>query len=355
MTGPFVSALSVIDPVARTVVANITLPRTGPFSIAAVAGCASGETVVVAPAYATGAATTALTVAPPSAGTAPVTTNLTSVIAPRLASVPGAAPSYFASDANCGIYSANDATLTRYSGFPAATGTPVGATGWTANSSLAVQGNTLYGITVSTTPAGAPGSPPTVTGTLQSVPLSGGPAQSLGSLFSGSYDADLGMEVGGVHVYDLNTSCGNSYLTSIPGRHTTSAGTGTTTPHDFTVAPNGTVYFLTGSSSGGRTSGHVVSPEEAQRYAAARRAGMAGRQPLMVATAAPEVTLTGNAAAVTADGRFIAVGTSGSGATPASVQVYAIPAAPGATPNPVGSPIPLPSAQPLLGRLVFPH
>ncbi len=344
--GVTTGALSVIDPVAGTVVANITLPQSGPYSIAAIAGCASGETAVVAPSYATGAVTTALTLAPPATGRAPVTTDLTGVIQPRALSQNGVSPSYFASDANCGMYSANDATLTRYSGFPAATGTPVGATGWTANSSLAVQGNTIYGLTETT-------SGPTGTGVLQSVPLTGGPATTIGTAYSNFVQSDFGMEVGGVNVYELNTGCSGSYLTTVPANQTTQVSSGINSVRDFAVAPNGTVYLLSDAASGGRTYGRTVSPFDAKRDAAAR-----ARVAFVSPTVTPPpgvVSLTGNAAAVTADGRFLVVGTSGAGTTPASVQVYAIPSAVGASPSPIGSPIPLPSAQPVVGRLVFPR
>ena len=307
--------------------------------MAAIAGCASGETVVVSSLKAAGT-TTAVTLAPPSAGAAPVTTDLTGTVGHHAYSATDTSPNYLASDSNCGLYSAADAALTRYSGFPAVTATPLSAAGWSANSSLAVQGGTLYGITATSNG----GSPPTITLALQSVPVTGGTVQSVGPVASGFFEADFGMVVGGVNVYELNTSCGTAYLSSIPSLTTTPASSNS----DFTVAPNGTVYMLAGSTT---------SPSAQRRAALARYAAQhpeaALRRPQTVASPPPTVTVTGAAGAVSADGRFLAVGLNGGSG--ASVQLYAVPASAGAAPTPLGTPIPLASAQPIVRQMAFPH
>jgi hypothetical protein len=337
--------LSVIDPVLGAVVATVPLAITDPYPMAAIAGCASGETVVVASLNAS-AATTGVTLAPPSSGTAPVTTDLTGTVAHHAYAGSALSPNYLASDANCGLYSAADTALTRYSGFPNVIATPLSAPGWAANSSLAVDGSTLYGIGVVTTVGPPPMNFPTTSGTLQSVPVTGGTVATVGTVFSSPFSgSDFGMVVGGTNVYDLNTSCGTAYLSSVPSLNKV------TVPNaDFTVAPNGTIYSFTGSPT---------SPSSLRRVALARSAAQhadaAKKSPQIVAlTPPPTVAMPGAAGAVTADGRFLAVGQNGSGGA-ASVQLYTIPAVQNASPSPLGTPIALPSAQPVVRQMAFPR
>ncbi len=336
--------MSAIDPVKVALVSSQALPGiTDPYPMAAIAGCAAGEHVVVASLKAS--ATVADVYYASTSTSAPTQSNPSTIHARAYTNGP-ASPNYFASDANCGLYSAADAALTRYSGFGSGiTATPLSAPGWTANSSLAVQGSTLYGITV--TNSGS--APPTSTGTLQSVPVSGGAVQTLGPVFSAAFTADFGMVVGGVNVYDLNTNCANAFLTKIPSL------TSTSTPgSDFAVAPNGTVYLFSGST----TSPSAVRRAAFARYAAEHRvAASTTRQPLRAIgtpppSPPPTVIISGAAGAVSADGRFLVVGASG--ATSSTAQVYAIPSTPGASPLPLGTPIPL-GAQAVVRKMAFPH
>jgi hypothetical protein len=311
------NALYVVDPIARTVVGTFPLPTYGAYdgsTVVGVAGCATGETVLVSQE----GFTDGVTLPPPGSSTSSVAAvSLTGRIAPRSTFVSGSANDYLAADSACGVYSALDATPTRYSGFGSTvTATPIttsGAVTWAPNDAIAVAGSTIYATNVDSS---------TSTYTVQSVPVAGGNVTNVGTVPAlGS--SDFGLCVGGSTVYELNSSCSSSppsfgyALTTIPGLVSTSLGTttlGTTptgAPRGYAVAPNGTVYLF------------IPTPSA---FSAA-------------SSSVPVVDVATTAGAVMSDGRYLA--TLSTSTTVPSVQIESTSATVGGSPTPVGSPIPL--------------
>jgi len=310
------NAISVIDPLTQTLVGTFALPSSNVYATPAlvgVAGCATGETVIVSQ---DSSFTEGLTLPPPGSSTSSVAAvSLAGSIPPP----PAGADTFLAADTTCGVYSARDTTLKRYSGFGSTvTATPVNTSGgatWAANDSIAVAGSTIYATDYNSS---------NYTYTVQSVPLAGGSVTNVGTVTGGAGGSDFGLTVGGSSVYELNSTCVTSptyhdsfALTTIPGLGSTTIGTcslGTPpagAPRTYAVAPNGTVYLF------------IPTPSQ---FSAA-------------SSSVPIVELAGTTGAVMSDGRYVAV-ISFATAVP-SVQIEAASATVGGAPTPVGAPIPL--------------
>jgi hypothetical protein len=316
--------VSVVDPVTQTLVGTFALPSVsvGSLAVVAVAGCATGETAVVS---ATQGFSAAVTLPPPGSSTSSVAAvNLTATIAPRAQSLTGAASNYLAADPHCGVYSAADSALTRYSGFGATVaGTAVTATGWTANDSIVVAGSTIYGTTVSPPNYNVDAGANTLT--VQSLAAAGGTAAQVGTPIAGSAGAgnDYGLCAGGTSLYELNGNCSGSYqttyaLTTIPS----STSTTVPEPSTYACAPNGTVYLFV--------------------YTAA-------------AQAAPIVEIASSGGAVSSDGRYLAVVSYPSGSSVPALQIESTSSTVGGTPTPIGTPIPLTGAADSNAIVAFPR
>jgi len=246
---------------------------------------------------------------------------ITSTIVPLSQQSDADAINYLAADTTCGVYSAADATLTRYSGFGSADGvtaTAVNTAGdsnvtWAPNDSIAVAGSTIYATNFSNNNNNGNGGL-----TVQSVPVSGGSVTNVGTIAGDYYGTDEGLQVSGTSVYELKGNCANSTttfaLTTIPGLTSATLGTGPGGygPYEYGVAPNGTIYFFAPSGDFTNT-----------------------------AQSSPVVAVTGIAGAVMSDGRYLAVVSAGS---PPSVQIESASATAGGNPTAVGAPIPLTGA-----------
>jgi hypothetical protein len=308
--------LFVVDPLTQALVGTFPLPAGSiddPPALVGVAGCAAGETAVISSPL---GATEAVTLPPPGSSTSSVAAvALTSTIVP-----PGErnayAINYLAADTHCGVYSAVDATLTRYSGFGSTlTATPVNTSGdsnvtWSPNDSIAVAGSTIYATNYSNNCCISNGGQGGLS--VQSVPTAGGATTNAGEIVGNSAGGDLGLTVGGTSVYEIKGNCSTTSpyvttytLTTVPGLVSTTLGTGS--PEAYGVAPNGTVYVFGSSLSFGSAPSSVVE-------------------------------LSGVSGAVMSDGRYVAVVITG--ASP-SVQIESTSATVGGAPTPVGSPIPL--------------
>ena len=355
------TTLIAIDPVKQSVVASTTVDVPTGFSLAAVAGCASGETVVVQSSgiVTSGtAATAAWTLALPSSTSAPITTDLTAAIAPNPNSLVG---NDLAADASCGMYSAGDTTVTRYSGFPNVTAATVPTTGWLASSSVGVGGSTLYGTYIDDS------------GNLfvQNIPIAGGTASTPIPLSSDGDDLDFGISVGGANVYLASVDCSGSSGAATPvfslagsgepAQFPGTASSGTQTNDGMiAAAPNGTLYqFLLPSTNSAvsalraRIAARVKTAEAHRHAASGNRSAQGVRAPRDASS--PTVTIAAETGAVSADGRFlIAVGLP-TDSTLQNAQVYALPATAGAAPVALGTPFPISTSATSAFRGVFPH
>jgi len=316
--------VSVVDPVTQTLIGTFALPSVsvGSFAVVAVAGCSTGETTVVS---ATQGFSAAVTLPPPGSSTSSVAAvDLTATIAPRAQGLTGAAVNYLAADTHCGVYSAADSALTRYSGFGATVaGTAVTATGWTANDSIVVAGSTIYGTTLSPPNFNINGGANTLT--VQSLAAAGGTAAQVGTPIPGSvYAEDIGLCAGGTSLYELNGNCSGSYqetyaLTTIPSFTSTAVPEQENT---YACAPNGTVYLFVDT---------------------------------VAAQAAPIVQIAGSGGAVSSDGRYLAVVSYPSGSSVPALQIESTSSTVGGTPTPIGTPIPLTGAADSNATVAFPR
>jgi hypothetical protein len=311
--------VTAIDPVRQTVVGSVqTTEPNNAYSAVGLAGCAGGEAALFARVGgAAGGAAAEASFPVPGASAAPAATDLTGVIGTNSAGTTG---TMLASDAACGAYSAGDgAAPQRYTGFGATAGVTaasLGVTGWTANSSLAIVGSTLYGTNLTV----SGGSPPVGVITRQSAPLGGNAAASAPVTVISSYGGvtDLGICVGGTTAYELIVACTTEYLYATPSDASTQLNSAQI--FNCAVAPNGTTYLFTGATA--------------------------------TAQPSPFIGLAGKAGGVMTDGRYLAVA---SYTAPLTVQIYSVPAAANAAPVPVGTPIPLPTGQAYVNAAAFPH
>jgi len=317
------NTLYVVDPLTQTLVGSFALPSIAIYepSLVGVAGCTTGETAVISSAAYPQGFSAEVTLPTPGSSVSSVTAvDLTSTIAPLSQESFPDATNYLAADTTCGVYSAADATLTRYSGFGSANGvtatavnTAGGAVTWAPNDSIAVAGSTIYATNFSNNNNGGNGGV-----TVQSVPVSGGSVTNVGTIAGNYYGTDEGLRVSGTSVYELKGNCAGSTttfaLTTIPGLTSATLGTGPEGygPFEYGVAPNGTIYFFAPSGKFTNT-----------------------------AQSAPVVAVTGIAGAVMSDGRYLAVVSAGS---PPSVQIESASATAGGNPTTVGAPIPLTGA-----------
>jgi len=311
------NTLYVVDPLTQSLVGTFALPSMYILNpaLVGVAGCTTGETAVISAPQGFSVEVTLPT--PGSSVSSVAAVDLTSTIAPLSQHSAANATTYLAADTTCGVYSAADATLTRYSGFGSANGvtaTAVNTAGdsnvtWAPNDSIAVAGSTIYATNVANDNVGTGGV------TVQSVPVSGGSVTNVGTIAGNAQGRDEGLSVSGTSVYELNGNLAGSTitdaLTTIPGLTSTTIGTVPRFygPYEYGVAPNGTIYFFAPSAKFTNT-----------------------------AQSTPIVAVNGIAGAVMSDGRYLAVVSAGS---PPSVQIESPSATAGGNPTAVGAPIPL--------------
>jgi hypothetical protein len=355
-SSPNNTVVSIIDPQTRSEVASISTPYSYLYAGAtAIADTPGGDAFEAYTTNTTTSASASISVAMGLPGSAAPTavTDTTDVIAPPANSYDS--ETSLAADSSGDLYSSTDPTLTRYVGFPDPVSVgAVSQTGWTANGSLSVAGDAFASATLYGTYA----NPSTSELDAESLPLSGGTATMIGEISSDAQSFD--MYVGGQHVYALTFDCsGDSAvcnIVSLPDLTTT------TMPADFNdnclsvsqvgVAPNGTVYYINASLESQAAKRKVAAfvrahpAKHLQRSFSAVRRAASGTPP-------PFVSMTGSALAVSPDGQFLAVVTDN--AAPATLQLYAIPTSPGATPVALGTPVPLPDVQGSLDYVVFPH
>jgi len=288
-----------IDPIADRVVSFVSLPANpGSIAFAPVAGCASGEDVIVS-AY--GARTTTdITFPVPISSAVPAMVDVTSTILP-VSTVSGLHGS-LAADPACGLYSIIDAAagnLTRCSGFPAPTSATLTPSGFAPKTALGVSGSSVYGTTLTSGSS-------TTAESFVSVAASGGAATAPATVYSlpsFTITGDSGITVGGTNVYVVSTSCGSGYQAAnlATGTHLTAASQYS----DGVGSPNGTIYLFQNTPS---------------------------------TQTSPLVSVLGQTGAVSADGRFLCAVNAN------AVQVYSVPATQGAAPVAIGTPLTLAGA-----------
>jgi len=355
-TSPSSEFISIVDSQTRGEVASITTPYGNLFAGgAAIADTPGGDAFE---AYASDAATSnnasfSVAMGLPGSAAPTAVTDTTAVIVPPLNAY--YSEMSLAADSNGDLYSSTDPTLTRYDGFP----NPVSAgavpqTGWTANGSLGIAGD----VYASATLYGTYANPNTGELDAESLPLIGGTATMLGEI-SPSADG-IGMYVGGQHVYATTFDCSGDTavceIVSLPDLTTTAL------PADFddncladstvAVAPNGTVYYVNDSAETNSAKRKTAAFVRAHPAMHRQHPFSAGRRP-NVGAPPPFVSINGTALAVSPDGQLLAVVTNTS--APATLQFYTIPAAAGAAPVALGTPVPLPDVQANVDYVVFPH
>ena len=343
------TTITAIDPVTQAVVGATMYTNGGEaYSGAAVAGCTSGETLV---SYDSSEdKTTATTFGAPSTASAatPTVTDISSFF------TNSGDDSFLASDANCGVYSAADTTLTRYSGFPNVVSAPVTAGGWQVGQNgnvgegIVVSGSTIYN---SYDNAGYLES--------ESVPLAGGATTQIGELGDGP---EIGLYVGGAYVYDDFLDCSGTgagfEFTSLPDLSTYP---NSLNAPDAAVGSNNTIYQFESATG---------SAAIRQRPPAAHRAAMlktfraahpasashphaSGTRRTLAGTPPAFVTVAGTSVgALSSDGRYLVTDVTCAGVC---VQIYTTSTTAGGAPTPVGSPIPLASNQTNITSVYFPH